>query len=193
MAEIKTHKKSLGNEMSKPVKCVYYAMTLFGNVIWNKLPSRHLRKWFYQLLGAKIGTETFPCRRVEILLPKGLTLGERIAVGWFTELDARGGIYIGSDTNISSHVKLITGSHDIEDSNYEADFQPIHIGHHCWIGTGAIVLQGVTIGDGAVVAAGAVVTKDVEAYSVVGGVPARFLRKRPKDLDYKLGRPPFLY
>ena len=68
------HTKSLGNQMSKPVKCIYYAVTLFGNAIWNKIPSRHLRKWFYQLLGAKMGKHTFPCRRVEILLPQGLTL-----------------------------------------------------------------------------------------------------------------------
>lgn len=65
------HTKSLGNQMSKPVKCIYYAVTLFGNIVWNKIPSRHLRKWFYQMLGAKMGKNTFPCRRVEILLPQG--------------------------------------------------------------------------------------------------------------------------
>lgn len=71
---------------------------------------------------------------------------------------------------ISSHVKMITGSHDIDDQDYTADFRPIHVGHHCWVGTGATVLQGVNIGDGAVVAAGAVVTKDVPPYEVcVGG------------------------
>ena len=108
------HTKSLGNQMSKPVKCIYYAVTLFGNAIWNKIPSRHLRKWFYQLLGAKMGKNTFPCRRVEILLPQGLKLGDGVAVGWFAELDARGGITVDHDTNISSHVKMITGSHDID-------------------------------------------------------------------------------
>ena len=88
------HTKSLGNQMSKPVKCIYYAVTLFGNAIWNKIPSRHLRKWFYQLLGAKMGKNTFLCRRVEILLPQGLKLGDGVAVGWFAELDARGGITV---------------------------------------------------------------------------------------------------
>ena len=103
------HTKSLGNQMTKPVKCIYYAVTLFGNAIWNKIPSRHLRKWFYQILGAKMGKNTFPCRRVEILLPQGLKLGDGVAVGWFAELDARGGITVDHDTNISSHVKMITG------------------------------------------------------------------------------------
>ncbi len=193
MKEVTVHKKSLGNNMSKPVKCIYYSLVLFGNAVWNKLPSRHLRKWFYQLLGAKIGKSTFPCRRVEILLPMGLELEERVAVGWFAELDARGGLTIGHDTNISSHVKLITGSHDIDDEEYTADFKPIKIGHHCWIGTGAIVLQGVTIGDGAVVAAGAVVTKDIPANEVWGGVPAKKIKDRECNLNYRLGTLPLLH
>ena len=187
------HTKSLGNQMSKPVKCIYYAVTLFGNAIWNKIPSRHLRKWFYQMLGAKMGKNTFPCRRVEILLPQGLNLGDGVAVGWFAELDARGGITVDHDTNISSHVKMITGSHDIDDPDFTADFKPIHVGHHCWIGTGATVLQGVNIGDGAVVAAGAVVTKDIPPYEIWGGVPAKCIRKRTADLRYKIGAPPLLH
>ena len=76
----------------------------------------------------------------------------------------------------------------MDDKEYTADFKPIEIGHHCWIGTGAIVLQGVKIGDGAVVAAGAVVTKDIPANEVWGGVPAKYIKKRNKNLDYKLGR-----
>lgn len=193
MKEVTMHKKSLGNNMSKPVKCIYYSLVLFGNAIWNKLPSRHLRKWFYQMLGAKIGKDCFPSRRVEILLPMGLELGERVAVGWFAELDARAGIKIGNDTNVSSHVKLITGSHDVDDKEYMADFKPIEIGHHCWIGTGAIVLQGVKIGDGAVVAAGAVVTKDIPADEVWGGVPAKKIKDRECNLTYKLGALPLLH
>ena len=185
--------KSMGNEMCKPVKSIYYAVTLWGNRVINKLPSRHVRKWFYQALGARIGKSCYPCRRVEILLPKGLVLENGVSVGWYAELDARGGIRVGHDTNISSHVKLITGSHDPDDPNFSADFLPIHIGHHCWIGTGAIVLQGVTIGDGAVIAAGAVVTRDVPAWTIVGGVPAHIIRERKKEEEYKGSVPPILY
>lgn len=185
--------KSMGNDMSRILKALYYAATLWGNRIINKLPSRHVRKWFYQMLGAKIGKNCFPCRRVEVLLPKGLELGDGVAVGWFAELDARGGIHVGHDTNISSHVKLITGSHDIDDPNFTADFLPIHIGHHCWIGTGAMILQGVKIGDGAVVCAGAVVTKDVAPWTVVGGVPAKEIKKRIQLVNYTNGSAPFLH
>lgn len=190
---MKEHKKSLGNSMPKPIKAVYYAVVLFGNAVINKIPSRHIRKWFLQIMGAKIGKHTFPCRRVEVLLPKGLHLAENVSIGWFAELDARGGIYVDHNTNISSHVIMITGSHDIDDPNFTADFKPIKIGHHCWLGTGAIVLQGVTIGDGAVLAAGAVATKDIPPFEVWGGVPARFIRKRSEDVEYHNGSAPLLH
>lgn len=189
----RVYHKSMGNEMSKIHKAIYYVVTLWGNRIINKLPSRHIRRWFYQMLGAKMGKNCFPCRRIEILLPKGLKLGDGVAIGWFAELDARGGISVDHDTNISSHVKLITGSHDIDDPDFTADFLPIHIGHHCWIGTGAMVLQGVKIGDGAVVAAGAVVTKDVAPWTVVGGIPARKIGTRDSDVNYQTGKPPIFY
>ena len=185
--------KNINNKMPKPIKCIYYAMVLFSNVFVNKIPSRHIRKWVYKILGAKIGKHTFICRRVDILFPKGLNLAENVAVGWFVDLDARGGITIDHDTNISSHTKLITGSHDIDDPKFTALFKPINIGHHCWIGTGSIILQGVNIGDGAVVAAGAVVTKDIPANEVWGGVPARFIRKRNNKYDYKVNGAPFLH
>lgn len=189
----KVHNKSLGNRMTRLVKYAYYTITLFVNMIWNKLPSRHLRKLAYIVLGAKLGKGTFPCRRVEVLLPLGLNLSSRVTVGWFAELDARGGISVDHDTNISSHVKMITGSHDINDPDFTADFKPIKVGHHCWLGTGATILQGVTIGDGAVVAAGAVVTKNIPSYEVWGGVPAKFIKKRQKNLNYKNGIPPLFH
>lgn len=186
------HTKSLGNDMPKLIKYIYYTIVLFGNTVVNKIPSRHLRKCFYQVMGAKIGKNTVLCRRTEVLFPKGLQLADGVAVGWFAELDARGGIIVDHDTNISSHVKLITGSHDVDDPHFTADFRPIRVGHHCWIGTGATILQGVEIGDGAVVAAGAVVTRNIPPHEIWGGVPARFIKKRNSTLNYNVkGAPAF--
>ncbi len=168
---MKEHRKSLGSNTPKWKKSIYYAITLFGNVVINKIPSRHIRKWFYQAMGAKIGKNTVICRRADILYPKGLKLADNVAVGWFVDLDARGGITVDHDTNISSHTNFITGSHDVDDPEFTASFLPIEIGHHCWIGTGATVLQGVKIGNGAVVAAGALVTRDIPSYEIWGGYP----------------------
>lgn len=179
--------------MNKAVKCIYYSIVLFGNVVINKIPSRHIRKWFYQLMGAKIGKRTVICRRADILYPKGLDLADNVAVGWFVHMDARAGIFVDHNTNISSYTKFITGSHDIDDPMFTAEFKPITIGHHVWIGTGATVLQGVNIGEGAVVAAGAVVTKDIPSYEIWGGVPAKFIRKRNKNIEYKIKGAPLLH
>lgn len=76
------------NSISHWKKYFYYPVMLFGNVVINKIPSRHIRKWYAQLLGARIGNSYF-FRRVEILFPKGLLIGDNSNVGWFTLLDAR--------------------------------------------------------------------------------------------------------
>lgn len=187
------HQKSLSAQMPKWKKYLYYTFMLLGNTVVNKIPSRHIRKWFYQILGVQFGYKSGFSRRVEISYPKGLRVGNNVSVGWYALLDARGGIVIGDNVNISSYVKIITGSHDIDDKYFTADFRPVYIGNYVWIGTGATILQGVTIGDGAIVAAGAVVTKDIPPYQVWGGVPAKYIRERSKELEYQITPPRFLY
>ena len=98
--------------------------------------------------------------------------------------DAHAGISIGDNVLISPQVNLLTGEYDISISNFPGVFRPIKIGDYVWIGVNATILQGITIGEGAVVAAGAVVTKDVEPYTIVGGVPAKKIGMRPQDLKY---------
>lgn len=190
---MKVHHKSLSNQMPKWMKYIYFTFMLFGNVVVNKIPSRRIRLLFYKILGAKVGSDSGFSRRVEISYPKGLCVGNHVSVGWFALLDARGGIEIGDNVNISSYTKIITGSHDIDDKEFTADFLPVKIENYVWIGTGAIILQGVTIGEGSVIAAGAVVTKDIPPYEVWGGVPAKYIRKRNSNLDYHISKPNFLY
>lgn len=87
-----------------------------------------------------------------------------------------GGINIGDDTQIAANVQLISNNHDLEDRNV-ITCKPINIGKRVWIGAGATILPGVTIGDNSVVGAGSVVTKDVPPDTVVAGNPARFIKK----------------
>ena len=87
-------------------------------------------------------------------------------------------ITIGDRTTISSDVFICCAGHDITSEIMELTYAPITIGSDVWIASRAIILPGVTIGEGAVVAAGAVVTKDVEPWTVVGGNPAKFIKKR---------------
>jgi acetyltransferase-like isoleucine patch superfamily enzyme len=98
-----------------------------------------------------------------------------------------GGLVIGNNVSISAEVALVTGSHDINHPEFPSDYRPIVIDDYAWIGTRAMILRGVTIGQGAVVMAGAVVTKDVAPFAVVGGVPAQPVAERNlRDLSYQL-------
>lgn len=172
------------NDMKHWVKYFYYPLFLFRNVVINKIPSRHLRKWFDKLMGARIGKGSFLFRRTEVLFPKGLLIGKNSTVGWFALIDARGGICIGDNVTLASYVKLVTGTHDTKSAKFEASFLPIRIDNYAWICTGATICSNVHIGEGAVVAAGAVVTKDVPPYTIVGGVPARKIGDRCRELAY---------
>jgi acetyltransferase-like isoleucine patch superfamily enzyme len=94
--------------------------------------------------------------------------------------------------SVSPGVWLLTDQHDMNDPGFAEVFGPIEIDDYVWIGSRALVLPGVKIGKGAVVAAGAVVTRDVAPYVVVGGVPARQIGTRSTDLRYRINwRPAF--
>jgi maltose O-acetyltransferase len=95
-------------------------------------------------------------------------------------------VNIGNSVVINDGVKILTGTHDVNDEHFQLLIKPVTIGHYAWICTGAMILPGVTVGEGGVVAAGAVVTRDVPAYSVVAGNPAKIVREnRNRKLDYK--------
>jgi putative colanic acid biosynthesis acetyltransferase WcaF len=107
-----------------------------------------------------------------------LSIDEYSSIGdgaWVYALDK---ITIGRNVCIGEDVRLITGSHDITTPSFDLITKPITIKNNVWVATAAMILPGVTIGEGAVIAAGAVGTKDVEQWTVVGGNPARFIKKR---------------
>ena len=168
-------------------KALYYAGVIILQDTLLRIPSRHFRKQIYRMLGAEIGKTSVLFRRQDVIYPYGLQIGEHVTIGTRCLLDARGGIFIGNNVNISGDVKLITGNHDVNDSKMKANFYPITIEDNCWICTGVTILSNVKIGEGAVVAAGAIVTKDIPPYEVWGGVPARFIMKRNCVIDYKNG------
>lgn len=111
---------------------------------------------------------------------KNITLGERIFINSGCKFQDQGGVSIGDDSLIGHNALLATLNHDMDPSR-RADMHPapIVIGKRVWLGSNVTVLPGVTIGDGAVVAAASVVTKDVPANSVVVGSPAKVVRWVP--------------
>lgn len=112
--------------------------------------------------------------------PWNISIGEFATVCDGAWLYALNEIAIGRWAIVGEDVKLLTGTHDIDSSNYHLVTAPVRVGNMAWIATGAIVLPGVSIGDGAVVGAGAVVTKDVAPWTVVAGNPAKVIRQRER-------------
>jgi maltose O-acetyltransferase len=123
----------------------------------------------------------------KIIHPAGLHISDN-HLGWDTLFDARGGIFIGANSGVAPGSILLTTEPVYENAEVPIREQglrmaPIHIGTDVWVGANCIVMPGVTVGDGAVVAGGSVVTKDVPAFALVSGNPARVIgwRKRPAD------------
>ena len=109
---------------------------------------------------------------------KNIIFGKDVFINSGCHFQDQGGIEIGDGVLIGHNVVLATINHDLlPQNNRKNHYAPIKIGNHVWIGSNATVLSGVTIGEWAVVAAGAVVTKDVPPYTVVGGVPAKIIKK----------------
>ena len=117
-------------------------------------------------------------------------IGARTIINRGSCLDARSGLRIGDDVSISPEVALVSTQHDMNHPDFPLQGRAVVIEDHVWIGMRAIVLPGVTIGRGAVVAAGAVVTANVAPLDVVGGVPARVIGHRSLDPEYRLASPP---
>ncbi len=112
-----------------------------------------------------------------------ITTADNVYLGPYVTVYGHGGVEIGEHTLVSMKATILSSSHAIPQigkliRETPDELLPTKIGRDVWIGANAVILGGVTIGDGAVVAAGAVVNRDVEAGAIVGGVPARLLRKR---------------
>ena len=113
---------------------------------------------------------------------KNIHIGQRVFINSGCKMQDQGGIYIGDDVLIGHNACLLTLNHEMDPEN-RADMhpKPIHIEDKVWLGSNVTVLPGVTIGEGAIVAAGAVVTKDVESNTIVGGVPAKIIKRISDD------------
>lgn len=157
----------------------YWLFTYLANLT-GRIPIHTVRHFLYvHIFKVKIekdGVIYSGCRFYE---PGKLTMGHRSIVGYNAFLDARRTITIGENVNIGGDVAIFSCEHDINSPSFGGKGGPVVINDWVYIGTRAMILPGVTVGEGAVVASGAVVTKDVKPWTVVGGVPARYIKDRP--------------
>ncbi len=153
------------------------------------IPSHIFRLLVYKMAGIKIGKGSRIHTGARFFNPANIRIGQGSIIGDHAILDGRDKLTIGDHVDIASEVMIYNCEHDINSEDFRAVSAPVEIGDYVFIGPRAIILPGVKINKGAVVAAGAVVTKDVGNYTIVGGVPAQVIGERKaKDLHYRLGR-----
>lgn len=164
------------------VSLKFYMLNLVG-----KIPGQYIRNflynWFFKI---KIGCNSVIYNNCEIRDSHKITIGDYSSIGDHCILDGRGGLTIGNSVNFSTGVWVWTMQHQVNDPDFACESAEVVIEDYAWLSCRSVILPGVRIGKGAVVAAGAVVTKDVEPYTIVGGVPARKIGERSKELRYEL-------
>ena len=175
--------------LQKPIMRLYeLAQCLYNNLL-SYVPCKQARRCMCKFLGMKLGHGSELSMGLCVLMPSRISVGEYTHINRGVLLDGRGIVKIGNSVSISHRVAIVSAGHDTQSPSFGYKSAPIVIGNYAWIGVNATILMGVTVGDGAVVAAGAVVTKDVAPYTIVGGVPARPIGKRGRGLDYKCRMP----
>lgn len=154
------------------------------------VPSHLFRRVFFSLSGVKMGKNSTIHVGAKFYAPRGVSIGEGTLVGDHAVLDGRAPLRIGNHVDIASQVMIYNFEHDVNSEDFKPVGGKVTVGDYVFLGPRSIILPGVTIGEGAVVAAGAVVTKDVPSRAIVGGVPAKVIGEREqKDFHYRLGRP----
>jgi len=172
-----------------PIQKIYKGIGLFfqeyfANYWINKLPFYFIRHAYYRKVnGIRIGKGSsihLNC----FITGNNIEIAENTTINRRCFLDGRGRLFIGDRVSISPEVHLITGDHDYNSPGFTFRSKDVIIEDYVWVGSRATILPGVTLGEGAVICAGAVVTKDVEPFSVVAGIPAVKIRERNRDLNY---------
>jgi acetyltransferase-like isoleucine patch superfamily enzyme len=156
----------------------------FSNYWINKIPFYFVRHQYYKkIMGINLGRGSSIHMNC-FLYGTNIHIAENSTINRNCYLDGRGRLVIGNNVSVSPEVQLITEDHDYNSINFAGRSRDIIIDDYVWIGTRVTILPGVHIGEGAVVCAGAVVTKDVAPYDVVAGVPAVKIKERSRNLNY---------
>jgi maltose O-acetyltransferase len=162
-------------------------LMFFCNKIVSHVPSHGFRKFFYRrAMKFRIGRQSYIFSGARFDARGGFEIGNETTINEFCRLDNRGGIVIGDNVSISSETCILTADHDPQSPVFAGRERAVQIEDYVFIGTRALILPGVKVGRGAVVAAGTVVTKDVPPLTIVAGCPAREIGRRDPTLDYRV-------
>lgn len=152
-----------------------YLIHLTGNI-----PSHRFRDFMYRhFFKVEFPKDSIIYWKCNFFRPSNVHIGHNSIIGNNAFLDGRGGLYIGSNVNIAGNFQVYTMEHDIASPTFESTSGEVVIDDYVYIGTRVMIMPGVHIHEGAVIASGAVVTKDVPAWCMYGGVPAKYIKDRP--------------
>lgn len=177
--------QGFGKDSPKTKKAIDFTKALFQEAIKISMELNtiyhtpdEIRKLMETLTGKEIDQNFRLFPPIYTDFGKNLSIGKDVFINSGCHFQDQGGITIGDGCLIGHNVVFATINHDLyPQNNRKNHYAPIYIGNHVWIGSNATILAGVTIGDWATIAAGAVVTKDVPAETVVGGIPAHVIKK----------------
>lgn len=182
-------KRSLSQKIQNRITTVWTEFVVGILHLVGVIPLHHVRRFFYRLAGVTIGKGSAIHMHTVFYNPRNIIVGKDTIIGERAVLDGRDKLTIGDHVDIASEVMMYNAQHDVQSDDFHAEKAPVVIEDYVFLGPRVIVLPGVTIGKGAVVGAGAVVTKDVEPFTIVGGIPAKEIGKRANtNPSYKLKR-----
>ncbi|MDR1653433.1 MAG: hypothetical protein LBS01_07295 [Prevotellaceae bacterium] len=164
--------------VSQRIKMLLWDYTWALFCAWTPKPANRWRLFILKLFGAKIYGKPFVHQRARIHIPWNLTMRHKSCLGDRTNAYTLGKIEIGEYATVAQETYLCTGTHAFDSETMNLITISITVGANAFIGARAFIMPGVTIGEGAVVGACAAVFKDVEPWTVVGGNPAKFIKKR---------------
>lgn len=156
------------------------------NIFLNLLLFHKIKIFFLNLLGNRIGSGCSIHHKVYITKPFDLHMKSNVTVNFGCYLDTRGKIYIGNNVMIGHKCRIYTAGHDIQSPLFEGLKKEVVIKDNVVVFPNCIIMPGITIEEGGVALPGSVITKNIPAYEVHGGNPAKKIKERKRDINYKI-------
>jgi putative colanic acid biosynthesis acetyltransferase WcaF len=173
-----TQSKSVWSVEIKFLRILWF---LFGFIFYLPRQFSPVRILLLRIFGAKIGKACLICANVKVWMPWNLELSDYVAIGKGVEIYNFGKVSIGSQSLISQRSYLCTASHDYNHPHFPLIWKNIEIGSQCWVAAESFIGPGVKIGDGSIIGARSVVTKDIASWQVCAGNPSKVIKSRVID------------